>query len=119
MSRPYESTLADDAAVQLGRWARWAWDYARGPGRARARVAATRGLHRAGVNLQARRVLSFPHVLVVFWLVVLLWGERWVFESKVDDCAWHNWEEWVGQPQGLPPELHLQEKLPPKRLNSS
>ncbi|KAF4124956.1 Calcineurin-like phosphoesterase [Geosmithia morbida] len=104
MSRRYDkSSLADDAALQLKRWTTSVWHYARGPGRQKATAVTAKVLHRLRINVQARRLLSFPHVLVVFWLVILLWGERWVFESKVDDCAWHNWEDW---PRGAHPH-HL------------
>lgn len=46
-------------------------------------------------NLTARRLLSFPHFLFIFWMLILLWGERWVFDSKIQKCDWENWEEWV------------------------
>lgn len=46
-------------------------------------------------NLTARRLLSFPHLLVCLWMLILLWGERWVFSSRVADCRWSNWESWV------------------------
>ncbi|GJD02777.1 calcineurin-like phosphoesterase [Colletotrichum higginsianum] len=54
-------------------------------------------------NLTARRLLSFPHLLVCLWFLVLLWGEHWVFESRVADCKWSNWENW---PAGSSPH-HL------------
>jgi hypothetical protein len=46
-------------------------------------------------NLTARRILSFPHLLVVLWMLFMLWGEYWIFGSKVDACRWENWEKWV------------------------
>lgn len=49
------------------------------------------------------RLLSFPHLLVAMWVFVLLWGERWVFESRVDHCDWDRWEQW---PEGSTPH-HL------------
>lgn len=58
-----------------------------------------------GRNLAPRRLLSFPHALVLVWMVILLWGERWVFESKVDDCAWKKWEKWVGGGSAPKPPL--------------
>lgn len=54
-------------------------------------------VHRLRQNLTYRRLVSFPHLIVAVWVVVLLWGERWVFHSKVEDCDWSNWEKWVGQ----------------------
>ena len=32
---------------------------------------------------------------ILLWALVLWWGERGVFHSKVGDCAWNRWEEWV------------------------
>ena len=42
-----------------------------------------------------RSLLSLPHLFIVVWWVVLLWGERWVFKSAVEECRWENWERWV------------------------
>jgi hypothetical protein len=42
-----------------------------------------------------RRLLSLPHLFAALWVVVLLWGERWVFESSIESCRWENWEQWV------------------------
>ncbi|KAL1836871.1 hypothetical protein VTK73DRAFT_4897 [Phialemonium thermophilum] len=54
-------------------------------------------------NLTVARLLSLPHLLVAFWVVVLLWGERWVFQSAVSKCHWSNWESWVSNgPPSLP-----------------
>ncbi|KAK4132300.1 hypothetical protein BT67DRAFT_457420 [Trichocladium antarcticum] len=56
--------------------------------------------HRLRQNLTYNRLLSFPHLLVAVWVVVMLWGERWAFHSKVEDCHWSNWENW---PPGAEP----------------
>lgn len=53
--------------------------------------------YRLRLNLTYNRLFGFPHLLVVAWVVVLLWGERWVFHSKVESCHWSNWENWVWQ----------------------
>jgi hypothetical protein len=42
-----------------------------------------------------RRLLCLPHLLVLAWLLVLLWGERWVFQSAIKACEWSQWERWV------------------------
>jgi hypothetical protein len=42
-----------------------------------------------------RSLLSLPHLCILVWLIVLLWGERWVFESSTKACQWRNWERWV------------------------
>ncbi|KAG9258154.1 calcineurin-like phosphoesterase-domain-containing protein [Emericellopsis atlantica] len=67
------------------------WNYLRGP---TPRNLWRRAVHRLAVNLTPRRVLSFPHLLVGVWMVVLLWGERWVFDSRVASCDWDHWEDW-------------------------
>jgi hypothetical protein len=52
-------------------------------------------VYRLRQNMAYHRLLSFPHLLVAAWVVVLLWGERWVFYSRVESCDWSNWEKWV------------------------
>ncbi|KAG6041108.1 hypothetical protein E4U41_005978 [Claviceps citrina] len=68
-----------------------------GPGREAATAVAARTAHQIRRNMVPRRVLSFPHFLFLFWVVILLWGERWVFESKVQKCEWEKWEKWPKQ----------------------
>lgn len=51
--------------------------------------------HQLRRNLTLRRLSSFPHLMVMIWAVVLLWGERWIFHTKVESCHWSNWEKWV------------------------
>lgn len=94
-------SVADELALGMKDLSLRLWTYVQGPGRQRARLVALRVLHRVGINLQPRRLMSFPHLLVAFWFIILLWGERWVFDSKVDNCDWHHWEDWVGT--SLPP----------------
>ncbi|KAK3310654.1 calcineurin-like phosphoesterase-domain-containing protein [Chaetomium strumarium] len=57
-------------------------------------------VYRLRQNMAYHRLLSFPHLLVAVWVVVLLWGERWVFHSKVESCDWSYWEKW---PAGAEP----------------
>ncbi|EPE05831.1 cell division control protein [Ophiostoma piceae UAMH 11346] len=54
-------------------------------------------------NLAPQRVFSVPHFLAAFWVLVLLWGERWNFHAKVAHCHWDHWEKW---PAGATPH-HL------------
>ncbi|KAG5952639.1 hypothetical protein E4U53_000333 [Claviceps sorghi] len=68
-----------------------------GPGREMVAAVAARTAHQIRRNLVARRVFCFPHFLFLFWMVILLWGERWVFDSKVQRCEWRNWEKWPKQ----------------------
>lgn len=51
--------------------------------------------HQLRRNMALRRLLSAPHVLVLVWVLVMLWGERWVFHTTVERCRWENWEKWV------------------------
>lgn len=71
------------------------WMWTMGSGRQSATVLLLRALRQLQRNMVPRRLLSFPHLLFAFWVVILLWGERWVFDSRVQDCAWRNWEKWV------------------------
>lgn len=57
---------------------------------------------RVKANLAARRLLSFPHLLVLLWMLVMLWGERWAFTRQVQSCDWDHWEDWVS-PYGRSP----------------
>ncbi|KAH6669352.1 hypothetical protein B0J14DRAFT_487040 [Halenospora varia] len=41
-----------------------------------------------------RNLLNLPHLLVAVWLVLLLWGERRVFQGAIEECKWGNWERW-------------------------
>ena len=34
-------------------------------------------------------------IWILLWAFVLWWGERAVFDSKVGNCAWNRWEQWV------------------------
>lgn len=47
-------------------------------------------------TLTRRHILNLPNVFVVLWIFVLLWGEKWVFQSSIDACDWSKWERWVG-----------------------
>ncbi|RKF53569.1 Cell division control protein 1 [Golovinomyces cichoracearum] len=40
------------------------------------------------------RLLTLPHFCIAFWIVLLLWGEVWVFRSNVKQCDWSRWEIW-------------------------
>jgi hypothetical protein len=44
-----------------------------------------------------RRLLSLPHLLCLVWVLVLFWGERWVFWDAVRECEWGRWERWVSE----------------------
>lgn len=103
----YDRTLADDLAGTLKTRSQQLFAWIKGPGRSRASILAARVLDRLRLNLTARRFLSFPHLVVVFWIVILLWGERWVFDSKVSKCDWDHWEDWVSFPVLSPKRVAL------------
>ncbi|KAH7313469.1 putative manganese ion homeostasis [Stachybotrys elegans] len=94
----------DVSAAELAqRSAQMAWAWAAGPGRLKATALALRLVDRIRRNLVPRRLFSLPHLLVFCWFIAILWGERWIFESKVESCEWENWESW---PKGAKPH-HL------------
>ncbi|KAI5812684.1 hypothetical protein BZA77DRAFT_252787 [Pyronema omphalodes] len=43
---------------------------------------------------------SICNLLRLFWLLLVLWGERWVWDSAISACAWDKWERW---PAGATP----------------
>jgi len=96
------SSLARQIPAGLVFASRSAWAIAKGPGRRMAIAMAWQLLRQLRRNLVARRLLSFPHLLAAFWIVILLWGERWVFQSRVEKCEWSNWENWVSLLDGPP-----------------
>ncbi|KAJ9615733.1 hypothetical protein H2200_001810 [Cladophialophora chaetospira] len=40
------------------------------------------------------RLLTISTALVVFWVFLVLWGERRTFEQSVSQCLWQQWESW-------------------------
>jgi hypothetical protein len=90
-----DSSLIDDCLAGVKGVTRSLWRFWKGPGRRMLSAAAAKMLRRVRHNLALERVFSFPHALVVVWVFVLLWGERWVFRSRVDRCRWSSWEDWV------------------------
>ncbi|KAK5056121.1 hypothetical protein LTR84_012674 [Exophiala bonariae] len=56
----------------------------------------------AGVNAFTRirhRICSLPTALILLWAIVLIWGERLVFQHRIDECQWQRWETWPTQAQ--------------------
>ncbi|KAL7620637.1 hypothetical protein AAE478_009632 [Parahypoxylon ruwenzoriense] len=76
------------------------WAYINGRGKHSAYSLAMKGAHQFKRNMSRRRLLSFPHVLVALWVLIMLWGERWIFASRVRSCDWDHWEDW---PAGATP----------------
>ncbi|KAI8624220.1 hypothetical protein F5Y19DRAFT_467955 [Xylariaceae sp. FL1651] len=91
----WDEILAGSRAIMLRIWA-----YGNSQGRHSAWNLIMRGGQQLRRNMVRRRVLSFPHLLVVIWIFVMLWGERWVFASRVQSCDWDHWEDW---PPGATP----------------
>lgn len=93
--RSESTSVLDDIRAFLAHSSRSAWRFWRERGRFMAWAAIVNAGRRLRLNLSYNRLFSFPHLLVAAWIVVLLWGERWVFHSAVEECAWEKWEKWV------------------------
>ncbi|KAH8906027.1 putative frost protein [Coniochaeta sp. PMI_546] len=98
--RDIDSSLLDDCLAGLKVATRSLWGFWKGSGRYMVLGFLVNMLRQLRYNLAMRRLLSFPHALVVVWVLLLLWGERWVFHSRVESCHWSSWENW---PPGATP----------------
>jgi hypothetical protein len=92
---PSDLSVAEEIYRGLASLLSLLWQWIKGPGMHKAAVAAAVVMRQVRRNLTARRLLSFPHLLAFFWMLLLLWGERWIFTSHVSVCDWKNWEKWV------------------------
>jgi len=68
-------------------------------------VKLPRTLRQKPRSWDARRFLNLPNLLAVSWILLLLWGERWVFESSISSCEWGEWERWVSSELGIIKQL--------------
>ena len=93
--RADDSSLIDDCRALAYHAARSLWHFWHTRGRRMSAMLLLRSAQQLRQNLTMRRLLSFPHLLVLAWVFVLLWGERWVFHTRVETCHWSNWEKWV------------------------
>ncbi len=93
--RTDDSSVVDDLRALVAHTSRSLWRFAKGRGRLLALAYLMQAARQLRRNLTARRLLSFPHAVVAVWIFVLLWGERWIFHSKVEKCHWESWERWV------------------------
>lgn len=71
------------------------WKWIKGPGMHRAAIVAAAVMRQVKRNMTSKRLLSFPHLLAFFWMLLLLWGERWIYTNHVNVCDWKSWEKWV------------------------
>lgn len=92
---PGANSLLDDLAAFLTHCARSLRRFWVDRGRHMILASVARALRQARRNFTAARLFNVPHLLVVVWIVILLWGERWVFHSRVERCHWSDWENWV------------------------
>ncbi|KXJ91452.1 cell division control protein [Microdochium bolleyi] len=90
----HNTSPCDDISAGCAAFASRILAYLKGPGLQAAMNLAARAGHQLRRNAVRRRLLSFPHLLVALWVILMLWGERWVFAGKVRDCDWHHWEHW-------------------------
>ncbi|KAI1334317.1 putative manganese ion homeostasis [Xylariaceae sp. FL0016] len=93
-------SICDDILATARTLLRRMWEYSQGRGRHSAWQLTVNGAQQLRRNMARRRVLSFPHLLVAFWVLVMLWGERWTFANRVRSCDWDHWEDW---PPGATP----------------
>ena len=42
-----------------------------------------------------RKIFSLTTALILAWICILAWGERYVFATSLASCQWHLWEQWV------------------------
>jgi len=94
------NSLLDDLRAFVSRSVRLLWRFWIERGRRMALNAVVSAVRQLRRNLAYNRLFSFPHLLVALWVLVLLWGERWVFHTKVEGCHWSNWERWVSLFEG-------------------
>src|SRR3954471_25039037 len=80
------TSALDDLRAFLARAIRRLWRFWNERGRHMAAQSAVSGARRLRRNLEYQRLVSLPHLLVGLWVLVLLWGERWAFEGKVEGC---------------------------------
>lgn len=51
--------------------------------------------HTSGHFWNPRRLITTPNVLIILWVALLWWGERFVFTRSISNCDWTTWERWV------------------------
>lgn len=90
-----DSSLVDDCVATVRQTWHSFLQYLSTRGKRAAWEALLQSTHQFRRNLSAHRIFSFPHALVLVWVLVLLWGEHWVFHTTVERCDWSNWEKWV------------------------
>ncbi|EXJ57083.1 hypothetical protein A1O7_07427 [Cladophialophora yegresii CBS 114405] len=56
-------------------------------------------LAQASLGSVKGRLISIPTALLVFWIFLLLWGERRIFDQSVRQCLWQQWESWPAHTQ--------------------
>lgn len=101
-----DSSLVDDCLATAQRLWRSLLSFCSTRGKRAAWASLLQSAHQLRRNLALSRLLSFPHVLVAVWVLVMLWGERWVFHTRVERCAWESWEKWVRKQPCIPSVQH-------------
>ena len=73
-------------------------------------IQLSKHLLQYGIHLLRRLMLWRPKdllnislALIIFWYVALWWGEEMVFRSKIEACAWKEWEAWVSSFNAVQP----------------
>lgn len=68
---------------------------------AELRAQSRAGRRRSPSELKAmgrstiRRMVTIANALILFWVWILWWGERTVFQESLEGCSWGEWEKWV------------------------
>lgn len=57
-----------------------------------------RTIRRWKQRIGVRTFINVPNAFILIWFLVLLWGEKWVFEDSIAACDWKSWEKWVSTP---------------------
>ncbi|EGS19118.1 uncharacterized protein CTHT_0057430 [Thermochaetoides thermophila DSM 1495] len=99
------TSLLDDMRALLSHSVRSFMRFWRARGRRMAITTLRSSVHRLRQNMTYRRVVSFPHMLVLVWVVIMLWGERWAFHSKPAGAQPHR-VALVADPQLIDPHTY-------------
>ncbi|KAK8103773.1 cell division control protein [Apiospora kogelbergensis] len=82
---PNLQAVLEDIATKVQATARRIRSFWNGPNGVRLRNVTMRFATLVQQNLAARRLLSFPHLLVAFWMLLLLWGRDGALPPKPSD----------------------------------
>ncbi|KAK8064755.1 hypothetical protein PG994_007393 [Apiospora phragmitis] len=82
LGEPNLQAVLEDIATKAQITARRVKSFWNGPNGVRLRNVTMKIARQVQLNLAARRLLSFPHLLVAFWVLLLLWGRNGTLPPK-------------------------------------